>query len=137
MLTLLGHSPGKARVCSTRASWKRANPRDRRGIVQREVRKAEEESSHVKYAAKNKQGSWMSWEIVRERVLTWHDIWNMEEHRIKFLLCSIYDVLPSPTNLRRATAARTVEGQLILSMSSPRAGQVWQMVNFFGDITKF
>lgn len=56
--------------CSTRASWKQANPRDQRGIVQREVHKAEEKRWHVKFAAINKQGSWMRWEGARERVLT-------------------------------------------------------------------
>ncbi|KAK0136623.1 hypothetical protein N1851_027196 [Merluccius polli] len=45
----------------------------------------------------NKQGSW--WENMRERALTWQEIWRMEGHRIKFLLCSVYDVLPTPSNL--------------------------------------
>ncbi|KAK0144509.1 hypothetical protein N1851_017138 [Merluccius polli] len=31
----------------------------------------------------NKQGSWTRWESVRERALTWQDIWSMEGHRIK------------------------------------------------------
>ncbi|KAJ7998421.1 hypothetical protein DPEC_G00204760 [Dallia pectoralis] len=47
------------------------------------------------------QGSWTRWEGVRGRSLSWMDIWNMEGHRIKFLLSSVYDVLPTPTNLQR------------------------------------
>ena len=67
--------------------------------MQRESRKAEEETRHVKAVAMKKQGSWTRWEGVRERALTWQDIWSMEEHRVKFLLCSVYDVLPTPSNL--------------------------------------
>ena len=84
---------------TTRTSWNKADPKERRGMVQREVRKAEEENRHVKAVAMNKQGSWTRWESVRERALTWQDIWKMEGHRIKFLLCSVYDVLPTPSNL--------------------------------------
>lgn len=85
--------------CSTRISWKKADPKERRGMVQREVRKAEEETRHVKAVAMKKQGSWTRWEGVRERALTWQDIWNMEGRQIKFLMCSVYDVLPTPSNL--------------------------------------
>lgn len=84
--------------CSTRSSWQQADPKEQRS-VQREVQKAEEESRQVKAIAMNKQGRWTKWEIVRERALTWQDIWSMEAHRIKFLLCSVYDVLPTPSNL--------------------------------------
>ncbi|KAK0139193.1 hypothetical protein N1851_024121 [Merluccius polli] len=47
----------------------------------------------------NKQGGWTRWKSVQERALTWQDIWSMEGHRIKFLLCSVYDVLPTSSNL--------------------------------------
>ena len=85
--------------CFTRTSWNKADPKERRGLVQKEVRRVEEESRHVKAVAMNKQGSWTRWESARERALTWQDIWSMEGHRIKFLLCSVYDVLPTPSNL--------------------------------------
>ena len=32
--------------------------------------------------------------------MTWSDIWKMEDHRIGYLLRSVYDVLPTPTNLK-------------------------------------
>lgn len=35
---------------------------------------------------------------MKQRALTWQDIWSMED-RIKFLMCSVYDVLPTPSNL--------------------------------------
>lgn len=78
--------------CSTRPNWQQAHPKERRCMVQREVRKVEEESRQVKAVAMNKQGSWTKWESVRERALTWQDIRSMEAHRIKFLLCSVYGV---------------------------------------------
>lgn len=85
--------------CSTRVSWNNADPKKRRTMVQMEVRKAEEEVRHVKAVAMKKQGSWTKWEGVRGRALTWQDIWSMEGHRVKFLMCSVYDVLPTPSNL--------------------------------------
>ena len=68
-------------------------------MVQQEVCKAEEERRCVKALAMNKQGTWTRWESVRERALAWQNIWSMEGHRIKFLLCSVYDVPPTPSNL--------------------------------------
>lgn len=47
-----------------------------------------------------KQGAWMKWEQVMERRVTWKDIWQWNPQRIKFLIQGVYDVLPSPSNLR-------------------------------------
>lgn len=85
----------------TRASWKEARAKDRKGMVQKEIRAVEEESRQARAVAMKQQGSWTRWESVRGRSLCWKDIWNMEGHRIKFLLSSVYDVLPTPTNLQR------------------------------------
>ncbi|KAL0172855.1 hypothetical protein M9458_033166, partial [Cirrhinus mrigala] len=93
MLTSLGLG------CFTRMSWSKADPKERCSMVQREVRKAEEEARHVKAVAMKKQGSWTRWDGVQERALTWQDIWSMEGRRIKFLMCSVYNVLPTPSNL--------------------------------------
>ncbi|KAK0142174.1 hypothetical protein N1851_020156 [Merluccius polli] len=40
--------------CSTRVSWVKANPEERGGMVQWEVRKAEEERQRIKSVAMNK-----------------------------------------------------------------------------------
>ena len=45
-----------------------------------------------------KQGTWTRW-TTPERSLSWADIWQYEPLRLKFLLRSVYDVLPSPVNL--------------------------------------
>ncbi|KAJ7995782.1 hypothetical protein DPEC_G00248160 [Dallia pectoralis] len=85
----------------TRASWKEARAKERKGMVQKEIKAVEEESRQARAVAMKQQGSWTRWEGVRGRSLSWKDIWNMEGHRIKFLLSSVYDVLPTPTNLQR------------------------------------
>lgn len=85
----------------TRASWKEAKAKERRGMVQKEIRAVEEEGRQARAVAMKQQGSWTRWDGVRGRSLGWKDIWNMEGHRIKFLLSSVYDVLPTPTNLQR------------------------------------
>lgn len=85
----------------TRASWNEAKAKDRKEMVQKEIQAVEEESRQARAVAMKQQGSWTRWGSVRGRALSWKDIWNMEGHRIKFLLSSVYDVLPTPTNLQR------------------------------------
>ena len=41
----------------------------------------------------------MKWEEVLPKKITWSELWKMEPLRIKFCLRSVYDVLPTPTNL--------------------------------------
>lgn len=57
-----------------------------------------EEGRQTKAVGMRQQGSWTCWEGARERKITWAKIWMMEASRIKFLLRSVYDVLPSLTN---------------------------------------
>lgn len=45
--------------------------------------------------------SWTWWEEVQERSLNWQDVWSMDQHQLKFLLCSVNDVLLTPKNLHR------------------------------------
>ena len=69
-------------------------------MVLSEVRKVEEDNRRAKSVELGQQGAWTRWNLP-ERKLTWSDIWKMEPLRIRFLLRSVYDVLPSPTNLSR------------------------------------
>ena len=85
--------------CVRRDSWKAADAVGRRTLVQQEVRKGEEESRQSKAVEMKKQGSWLHWEGVQQRKVTWNEIWRMDGQRLSFLLKSTYDVLPSPTNL--------------------------------------
>ena len=68
--------------------------------MQEEVRKMEEESRQAKAAALGKQSRHLNWDGVQARKINWSEMWTMDRTRLSFLLKSVYDVLPSPTNLR-------------------------------------
>ena len=81
-------------------SWKKADSRTRREMVQAEVRLAEEEDRGIRAVAMGCQGAWTKWQTTGKK-MTWADIWRSEPLRISFLLRSVYDLLPSPANLHR------------------------------------
>ncbi|XP_076113419.1 uncharacterized protein LOC143081070 [Mytilus galloprovincialis] len=84
---------------TTKPRWDTANEKGRRELVQQQIRQMEEESRNVKAVGMKQQGSWLNWQGARSRALTWSEIWSMEGYRLSFLLRSVYDVLPSPSNL--------------------------------------
>ena len=69
-------------------------------MVQQEVRSAEEEARQATAVSMKKQGSWLKWERVQARRVSLNDMMRKDQHRIGFLLRSVYDVLPTTTNLR-------------------------------------
>lgn len=73
---------------------------ERQKLVQEEVRASVEEERTSRAVAMRQQGAWMKWEQAMERRVTWKDIWQWNPQRIKFLIQGVYDVLPSPSNLR-------------------------------------
>ncbi|XP_061185889.1 uncharacterized protein LOC133193994 [Saccostrea echinata] len=77
------------------ARWGTASVEEKQNLM----RTIEEDSRMVKAAGMKKQGSWLNWENTRQVKLGWNDIWKMEPFRLQFKLKSVYDVLPSPTNL--------------------------------------
>ena len=79
--------------------WSQSSVREQRGMVQDEVRGMVEEERCVRAAAQSQQGRWTTWENAMERKFTWKDLWSMDSARLKFILGSVYDVLPSPANL--------------------------------------
>ncbi|XP_033750531.1 uncharacterized protein LOC117334822 [Pecten maximus] len=83
-----------------RQSWRTTDTGERRGMVQSEIRAQEEEGRKKKAVEMGCQGAWTRWET-EERHLTWKDIWRYQPAQLKFLLRSVYDVLPSPVNLHR------------------------------------
>jgi ribA/ribD-fused uncharacterized protein len=85
--------------CIPRQSWSHANTAQQRHLVQDEIREMQEEQRTVRAASMSKQGSWLNWDGVRPRKLTWPELRSMEACRIKFLLTSVYEVLPTPSNL--------------------------------------
>ena len=48
----------------------------------------------------SQQGSWNQWNMPG-RKLTWQELWQYEPLQLSFLLKSVYDLLPTPTNLER------------------------------------
>ena len=85
--------------CVTRSSWKRADKAERRHLIQGEVRQEEERTRQTLAVSMRKQGAWLHWEGVRYEKLSWGKIWQMEARELSFKLKSVYDVLPSPSNL--------------------------------------
>ncbi|CAC5386777.1 unnamed protein product [Mytilus coruscus] len=68
-------------------------------MVQSEIRTVEEEQRRAKAVELSRQGAWMKWNLP-ERKITWAELW-MEPFRISFMLRSVYDTLPSPSNLHQ------------------------------------
>ena len=58
----------------------------------------EENIRRAKAVELGQQGAWTKWNVP-ERKITWNDIWCMEPLRMKFLIRSVYEALPSPANL--------------------------------------
>ena len=83
-----------------RASWGTADKQKRRAMVQGEIRKEVEETRASQMVQLGCQGRSTGWNVP-ERKITWSQLWHMEPVRISFLLRSVYDVLPTPANLKR------------------------------------
>ena len=69
-------------------------------MVQQEIRRSEESHRSARSVQMGQQGSWNRWNLP-ERRLTWQELWQYEPLQLSFLLRSVYDLLPTPTNLER------------------------------------
>ncbi|XP_063050368.1 uncharacterized protein LOC134445223 [Engraulis encrasicolus] len=85
--------------CHKTLRYDKVQGRDRRQMVQGEVRAEVEEERRSKTVAMRQQGAWINWEHALTRKITWSELWRSEPARLKFLIQSVYDVLPSPANL--------------------------------------
>ena len=83
----------------TTPRYDKARGKDRRALLQGEVRAAVEEERASRMVGMRQQGAWTRWEQAAERKVTWTELWKAEPQRIKFLIQAVYDVLPSPSNL--------------------------------------
>ena len=92
--------------------YDKARGREKRSMVQDEIRAEVEEDRRIKMVAMYQQGAWTRWEHAEQRKLTWPELWRLEPQHIKFHIQSVYDVLPSPTNLQRWGLADTAACQL-------------------------
>lgn len=80
-----------------------------RQLVQDEIHAEVEEQRCRKMVRMSKQGVWTRWEHVEPRKITWAKLWRAEPLWTKFLIQSVYDVLPSPANLHTWGLANTFE----------------------------
>ncbi|XP_060574030.1 uncharacterized protein LOC132731786 [Ruditapes philippinarum] len=78
--------------------WETSTQQERRSLVQTEIREEAEQERMSRAVQLGPQGNWTRWQVP-ERKLSWQEIWQYEPLRLSFLLRSIYDMLPSPTNL--------------------------------------
>ncbi|XP_062872774.1 uncharacterized protein LOC134334411 [Trichomycterus rosablanca] len=92
--------------------YDKAGRMERRQMVQDEIRVEVEENRRIKMVAMYQQGAWTRWEHAEKRKITWPELWRLEPQHLKFLILSVYDVLPSPTNLQRWGMADTAACQL-------------------------
>lgn len=105
---LVGNSAvGRAGLGSfPKPRYDKARGREKRQMVQDEVRAEVEEDRRIKMVAMYQQGAWTRWEHAEQRKVTWSELWRREPQHIKFLIQSVYDVLPSPTNLHASYVTR-------------------------------
>ena len=77
--------------------FSKTSPKGKRKMIVKSVREKEEEDRVANIASLTKQGAHLKWEVPQRR-LTQNDLINMPEERIKFLIKSVYDLLPTPAN---------------------------------------
>ena len=84
---------------SSSPQWFNASTKEKHSLIQQEVRASEEAKRVVKSASMKQQGAWLNWDGTQDRKLSWPELWSYNRNSIKFLLQSVYDILPSPVNL--------------------------------------
>lgn len=93
-------SQGRAGLgSSTTPHYDKAERKDRRALLQEQVRAAVEEEQGSTMVGMWQQGAWTQWEQAVERKVTWTELLKAEPQHLKFLIQAIYDILPSPSNL--------------------------------------
>ena len=70
---------------------------ERRSMVVEKIRETEEERRRLRMTGLSKQGGQMRWEVPERKIGT-RDLVSMTEDRLKFLIKSVYDLLPTPQN---------------------------------------
>ena len=80
-----------------RQYYSSSSSKEKRDMIVHEVREKEEESRIVKMTGFPNQGANLRWEVP-QRQLKHNDIIRATDDRIRFLIKSVYDVLPTPAN---------------------------------------
>ena len=82
---------------SKRQYYYKSSQKDKRKMVTEEIRKKEDEARYVRMVALAKQGASSRWEVP-ERSISQIDLLNTPDTAFRFLVKSVYDLLPTPAN---------------------------------------
>ena len=69
-------------------------------MVSEEIHHFEESKRLAIAVAQPKQSSWTKWENIKDRIITWSNIKEMEPKQLGFLIKAVYDILPTLVNLK-------------------------------------
>ena len=92
--------------------WSKANAQERSDLIVQDRKQAIESERVVKSAQLSQQGDWTRWEETVQRSLSWEDIWRYAPVRLSFLIRSMYDQLPTASNLKKWKLIENDECQL-------------------------
>lgn len=82
-----------------RTEIRKAMGKERRHLLQEEVRPVVEEERASRVVGLKQQGAWPRWESAVHQRITWDNILLADYYRVRFLIQAVYDGLPSPANL--------------------------------------
>ena len=77
--------------------FSKTSPKGKRKMIVKTIREKVEEDRVATITSLSKQGAHTKWEVPQRR-LNQSDLMNMPEERIRFLIKSVYDLLPTPAN---------------------------------------
>ena len=83
-----------------RQYYSSSNKKAKRDMVVKEVREKEEHRRRIHIVSLSNQGASTRWEVPEKR-LSHEDIIRTPESRLRFLIKSVYDLLPTPANKNR------------------------------------
>ena len=76
-----------------------ARGKERRALLQKKVRESMEEIRLAKMVGLSQQGARTRWENYVRRQITWSGLWRSDFGHLRFQIQTVYDVLPSLSNL--------------------------------------
>ena len=80
--------------------WSKETTKNKRRMVLEEIHHFEENKRLAIAVAQPKQSAWTRWENPEDRTITWSDIKQIEPKQLSFIIKAVYDLLPSPENLK-------------------------------------
>ena len=83
-----------------RQYYSSSNSKEKRDMIVKRVRDKEEEGRLVKMTGFSNQGANLRWEVPQKQIKH-NDIIRSSEERLRFLVKSVYDMLPTPANKNR------------------------------------